>query len=79
MLLGLKRDILDTIKKKQLNWFGHVIKRGDDSYIAYKEQFNGKRPQGGPPKRWADQVRQEMQIPLLTAERNAKIVIAGKK
>ena len=72
--LGVKRTIVEVIQKKRLNWFGHVARRGEDSYVyrAYKDQFKGKRPTGRPPKRWTDEIRKEMQTPLLTLERNAK-------
>ena len=72
--LGLKRKIVDIVQQKRLNWFGHVNRRGADSYVyrAYKEEFHGKRPPGRPPKRWTDMIKRDMQIPLLTLERNAR-------
>ena len=44
-LLGLKRRIVDTVQYKRLNWFGHAVRRGSDSYVyrAYKEEFHGKK------------------------------------
>ena len=73
-LLGLKRRIVDTVQYKRLNWFGHAVRRGSDSYVyrAYKEEFYGKRPPGRPPKRWSDAVKKVMKTPLLTLERKAK-------
>jgi hypothetical protein len=72
--LGIKCSIVDMIQKRRLTWFGHVVRRGEDShaYRSYKEDFPGKRPTGRPPKRWADQIRQEMNLPLRTLERTAK-------
>ena len=57
-----------------MNWFGHVVRRGEDSYVygSYKDCFPGKRKPGRPPKRWSDQICQDMDLPLLTTERNAK-------
>ena len=57
-----------------MNWFGHVVRRGDESYVkkSYKNEFANKRPSGRPPKRWRDLVREDVGLPLLTAERIAK-------
>ena len=55
--LGAKVNILNLIKRRRLNWFGHVNRKGEYSYVyrAYKYNFKCKRPHGRPPKRWADQ------------------------
>jgi len=72
--LGIEIHIVDKIRKRRLNWFGHVVRRGENSYVyrSYKDCFPGKRKPGRPPKRWSDQIRQDMGLPLLTTERNAK-------
>jgi hypothetical protein len=50
-----------------------VARKSENSYVhrVYKEEFPGKRRRGRPPKRWSDQIRKEMEIPLLTLERYA--------
>ena len=72
--LGVKVNILNLIKRRRLNWFGHVNRKGENSYVyrAYKDNFKDKRPHGRPPKRWADQIREDTGLPLLTAEKYAK-------
>ena len=72
--LGLKRIIIDTVKYKQIKRFGHVVRRGPDSFVnkAYREGFPRKRPPERPRKRWTDVVKKDMQTPLFTLERNAK-------
>ena len=72
--LGVKKEIINVIKNRRLNWFGHVCRRDTNSYVkrAYKEEFAGKRKRGRPPKRWSEQVRQDLGIPLLTLERYAQ-------
>ena len=57
-----------------MKWFGHIIRQPNTSYVkkVYKEEFNGKRPKGRPPKRWSDQIRLDTDVPLLTAERASK-------
>jgi len=71
--LNQKQNILDKIQEKRLLWFEHVVKRGEEScvYRSYKQEFDGNRPRGRPPKRWSDRVRAELNIPLLTLERRA--------
>ena len=50
--IGVKTDILTMIKRRRLNWFGHMARRGQHSYVyrAYKDNFPDKRPRGRPPK-----------------------------
>ena len=70
--LGLDSlSILDLVQKHRLNWFGHVVRRGENSHVyrAYKEDFSGKRPRERPPNCWKDQIRKELDLPLLTLER----------
>ena len=71
--LGVKETITETIQMKRLHWFGHVIRRNPNSYvnISYKIDFRNTRPQGRPPKRWKDQIKDDTSLALATAERNA--------
>ena len=39
---------------------------------AHKRDFPGKRPRGRPPNRWKDQIRKDLDLPLLTLGRIAK-------
>ena len=72
--LGIKYSIGDVIKNKRLKWFGHVVRRSDDSYVAkaYTQSFKNRRPPGRPPKRWSRQITDDLGIPLSTAERTAR-------
>ena len=69
--LGVTKTILEMVNKRRLNWFGHVLRRGEDSYTykCYKKSFEGKRSKGRPPKRWTDHIREYNRLPLLTAQR----------
>ena len=69
--LVVTKTILEMVNKRRLNWFGHVLRRGEDSYAyqCYKKSFEGKRPKGRPPKRWTDHIGEDTGLPLLTAER----------
>ena len=73
--LGIRTDILGMVKKRRLNWFGHVARRDiNTSFVkmSYKREFTGKRPRGRPPKRWQDLIREDTGLPPLTAERRAQ-------
>ena len=67
-------NIVNMINKCRLNRFGHVNRREDTNMVkkAYKEEFQGKRPRGRPKKRWADQVREDFAMPLLTIKRSTR-------
>ena len=71
--LKVKKNIIEVIRKKRLLWFGHITRRGEESYVyrSYKQEFSGSRPRGRPPKRWSDQIRADLKMPLLTLERRA--------
>jgi hypothetical protein len=73
--LNIKDTITEVIKRKRLQWFGHVVRRSAEQsnvYNAYENSFQNNRPRGRPPKRWVDQIRHDLQIPKITAERVAK-------
>ena len=76
-----KTTIVDTIRKKRLQWFGHLNRLHETSYVkrAYKQHFEKKRPRGRPPKQWADQIKSDTRLPLLTAERNCQDRVKWKK
>ena len=71
--LGVKQTITDTIQKKRLKWFGHIVRLAPENYMsrAYKQTYNTPRPSGRPPKRWSSQITEDLGISLATAERTA--------
>ena len=74
-VLGLDSlSVLDLVQKRRLNWFGDVVRRGEKNHVyrAYKEDFSGKGPRRRPPNRWKDQIRKDLDLPLLSLERIAK-------
>ena len=72
--LGIKQTISEIIQRKRLKWFGHVVRRNEESFVArvYKQDFKKTRPTGRPKKRWSTQISEDLGIPLTTAERAAK-------
>ena len=72
--LGIKKSIVHIVKSKRLKWFGHVVRRHPTGYVntAYREDFTKKRLPGRPKKRWRDQIREDLKLPVRTAERVAE-------
>ena len=70
--LNIDKTIADVIRKRRLQWFGHLNRSDGKGFvkIVYKADFTQKRPKGRPPKQWADLIRADTGLPLLTAERN---------
>ena len=72
--LGIRNNILDTIRERRLRWFGHVLRRLPESILggAYVGDFAARRPRGRPPKRWRDQVVEDIGQPLRHCEATAR-------
>lgn len=51
-----------------------LIRKRDISniYRPYEQEFDRYRPRVSPSKHRSDQIREDMKVPLLTSERNAK-------
>jgi len=51
-------------------WFGHVVRRHLDGYVntVFREDFTKKRQPGCPKKRWGNQLREHLQLPLQWSE-----------
>ena len=61
--LGLEISIMDRIQKRQLAYYGHII-RMDKSrlpLITIDGSTKGTRPRGRPPKRWTDSCKESCQ------------------
>ena len=71
--LEMNETITDIVRKKRLKWFGHTIRRPPESYIqrAYWGDFTAPRPRGRPPKRWRDQIPEDVGLPLHRCEEMA--------
>ncbi|KAK4316199.1 hypothetical protein Pmani_012618 [Petrolisthes manimaculis] len=71
--LKVTETITEIIRRKRLKWFGHTIRRPPESYIsrAYRGDFTAQRPRGRPPKRWKDQIPEDVGLPLHRCEEMA--------
>ena len=58
-MLGLKETIHRLATANGVRWYGHVLKRHDDSIlmVALDLEVSGKRKRGGPKKAWKKQVK----------------------
>ncbi|XP_046848167.1 uncharacterized protein LOC124441744 [Xenia sp. Carnegie-2017] len=57
-------SILKLMRRKRLQWFGHVCRREEDVDIrrVYEMQMEGRRKRGRPKHRWKDTIRRDMQL-----------------
>ena len=72
--LGLETYIMDRIQKRQLAYYGHII-RMDNSrlpLITIDGSTKGTRPRGRPPKRWTDSCKESCQTRGLASLTEAK-------
>ena len=50
-------ELLTTVKKKELQWFGHVCRHsGNVSHTILEGYVESKRKQGGPKSKWISNV-----------------------
>ena len=59
--LGLKETIDRLATANGVRWYGHVLRRDDDSVlrVAQNLEVSGKRKRGRPRKTWKKQVEEE--------------------
>ena len=63
ILEGAKVEAIATVmKRRRLEWFGHVERRGETENIraVAETKMEGKRPRGRPKLRWNDTVRWDL-------------------
>ena len=60
-MLGLKETIDQLAIANEVRWYGHVLRRDDDSVlrVALNLEVSGKRKRGRPKKTWKKQVEEE--------------------
>ena len=54
--------IADLMKRRRLEWFGHVCRREEDVDIrrAYDMKIQGRRKRGRPKHRWSDTIKKDL-------------------
>jgi hypothetical protein len=55
-------DIIRQVKSRRMTWAGHVARVGEERkvYKVLMEKPEGKRPLGGPRRRWEDWIRMDL-------------------
>ena len=61
VMLGLKETIDRLATANEVRWYGHVLRRDDDSVlrVALDLEVSGKGKRGRPKKTWKKQVEEE--------------------
>jgi len=56
-------NIVRVIKSRRMRWAGHVAHMGDERgvYMVLVGKLEGRRPLGRPRRRWADNIRMDLQ------------------
>ena len=55
--IGPHEDLLTTIKRRKLQWYGHVSRSSGLAKTILQGTVKGGRRQGGQRKRWEDNIR----------------------
>ena len=58
--LGIRETVVERVKKRRLQWFGHVSRMSRLPYLALHTQLEGTRSQGRQRMRWRDNVRNDI-------------------
>jgi len=63
-------NVLELMRRKRLQWFGHICKREkeDDIRGVHELKCAGKRNRGCPKHRWHDTIRKDLQFCSLNKE-----------
>ena len=54
-------DIVRVIKSRSMRWAGHVARMCEGVYRVLVGKPEGRRPLGRPSRRWADNIRMDLQ------------------
>ena len=53
-----KRSLLNTIKKRKCQYFGHIIRRDGIQRLLMEGRINGRRGRGRPRTMWTDNIKE---------------------
>ena len=62
-ICGWERDLFSRYEQSVLKWYGHVMRRGEDSIVGRVNvgSVEGNRGRGRPKRRWMDGVREALE------------------
>ena len=69
--LHTKRQLLNSIQKRKMKYFGHVKRRGNILTTALEGKIEGKRPRGRPRNMWMTDVKEWTQQSAYTCTQRA--------
>ena len=56
--IGPHEDLLTIVKRRKLNWYGHVFRSSSLAKTLLQGTVKGERRQGRQKKRWEDNIRE---------------------
>ena len=57
-VLKVKREVMNTIRKRKMIYFGHLIRHNNILKTITEGRVEGKRPRGRPPRKWIDDIKE---------------------
>ena len=69
---GTQERLLNTVKKRKLRWFGHVVRSTGLSKTVLQGTVNGGRKRGRQKKRWEDNIKEWTGLSLGEAVEKAR-------
>ena len=70
--LDTQRSLFNTIKRRKLKLFGHLTRAGGLTATLLQGCIEGTRRRGRPRRRWSDDLRDWLQMPVSQLTRNAR-------
>ena len=61
-MLNTQRSLLDTIKKRKLTYFGHIIRKNNIQRLVLEGKINGRHGRGRPRTNWTDNIKDWTQM-----------------
>ena len=56
-LLKVKPELLVTVKRRKLQYFGHIVRHSSLCKTVLEGRVEGKRGRGRPPRKWMDDIK----------------------
>ena len=71
-VIGPYEELLTAIKKKKLQWYGHVARSGSLSKTIMQGTVQGKRKRGRQKKRWEDNIKEWTGLSFINSQKAAQ-------
>ena len=71
-VIGPYEDLLTTVKRRKLQWYGHVSRSSGLAKIILQGTAKGGRRQGRKKKRWEDNIRKWTDLEFAKSEREVE-------